>query len=285
MRIYLMTDLEGVAGVQNFQEWTGPGKPYYPLARQLLTQEVNAAVQGFFAGGATSVLVADGHGPSAVDILDLDPRVEFQRGWGQGWPLGLEEGGFDALAFVGQHAKSRTPFSNMTHTQGCEYLELSINGVAIGEFGQLAMCASQLGVPTIFAAGELALAREAEALVPGIETVSVKRGLKPGRGDECSTEEYALRNSSAIHFHPLRSRELIRTGAERAVQRARSEKFGLIPLQPPFRRITVLRAREEEPRRYDISEHPDDICALMAAPRANQKPAEGDSQLRELLVD
>ena len=285
MRIYLMTDLEGVAGVQNFQEWTGPGKPYYPLARQLLTREVNAAVQGFFAGGATSVLVADGHGPSAVDILDLDTRVEFQRGWGRGWPLGLEEGDFDALAFVGQHAKSRTPFSNMTHTQSCEYLELSINGTAIGEFGQLAMCASQLGVPTIFAAGELALAREAEALVPGIETVSVKRGLKPDRGDECTAEEYALRNGSAIHFHPLRARELIRTGAERAVQRAGTEEFGLIPLQPPFRRITLLRAGEEKPRRYDIAEHPDDICALMATPLASLQPVEEYAQLRVLLVD
>jgi len=285
MRIYLMTDLEGVAGVQNFQEWTRPGKRYYPLARQLLTQEVNAAIEGFFAGGATSVLVADGHGPGAVDIVDLDPRAEFLRGWAQSWPLGLEESGFDAVAWVGQHARSRTPCANMAHTQSCEYLELSINGTAIGEFGQLAMCASQLGVRSIFAAGELALTHEAQALVPGIETVWVKRGIRPGRGDECSTEEYRQRNGSAIHLHPSRARELIRAGAEGAVQRAAVEDFGIMPLEPPFRRIVTLRAREDLPQRYEIAEHPDDICALMAMPFDDLKPVENEAQLRELLVD
>lgn len=285
MRIYLMTDLEGVAGVQNFQEWTSPRQSYYPLARHLLTQEVNAAIEGFFAGGATGVLVADGHGPGAVDLLDLDPRVEYQRGWGASWPLGLEEGGFDAVAWVGQHAKSRTPLSNMAHTQSCEYLELSIDGTAIGEFGQLALCASFLGVRSIFAAGEQALAAEAQALVPGIETVWVKRGLKPGRGDECTAEEYRRRNGCAIHLHPQRARQAIRAGAEQAVRRALTEKFGLVPLASPFRRVIVMRASGDQPRRYQIDTHPDDLCALMAMPFTAPQPVADDAQLRELLAD
>ena len=288
MRIYLMTDLEGVAGVQNFELWTRPGCLFYLLARQLLTQEVNAAVEGFFAGGADSILVADGHGPGAVAVADLDPRVEYMRGWPKSWPLGLEEGGYDFLAFVGQHAKSRTPQSNMTHTQGTGYLELSINGTAIGEFGQLSMCASQLGVRTIFASGETALAEEAQALVPGIETVWVKRGTRPGRGDECTEEQYRQRNGSAVHLHPQRARELIREGAQRAISRAasREEEFGIISLQPPFRRVYVQRANKKRPTRmYDIAEHADDICALMAMPHDNLKVVESDEQLRHLLVD
>jgi len=285
MRIYIMTDLEGVSGVQNFQDWTGPRGAYYPLARQLLTREVNAAVAGFFAAGAASILVADGHGASAVDIQDLDPRVEFMRGWPQSWPMGLEEGGYDFVAFVGQHAKSRTERSNMAHTQGCGYLELSINGTAIGEFGQLALCASQLGVRTIFAAGEQALADEAQALVPGIETVAVKRGTKPGRGDECSEAEYRQRNGGAIHLHPERARQLIRQGAESALLRAGERDFGIIPLAPPFRRVYVQRHTKEEGQLWAIDEHPDDICALLAQPYGDLKPVESEAQLRELLVD
>ena len=285
MRIYLMTDIEGVAGVQNAELWTRPGQLYYLLGRQLLTREVNAAVEGFFAGGATSILVADGHGAGAVDIADLDPRVEFMRGWPDGWPLGLEEGGYDCLAFVGQHAKARTAFSNMTHTQGYGYLELSVNGTAIGEFGQLAMCASQLGVRTIFAAGEKALTEEAATLVAGIETVSVKRGTRPGRGDECSAEEYRLRNSSAIHSHPQRARQLIREGAERAMRRAAKEDFGIIPLQPPFTRTYVQRHSEEYPtRRCDISDPADDFCTLMATPYGALEDVESDEHLRALLL-
>jgi len=284
MRIYVMTDLEGVSGVRNFEEWTSLGKPYYPLARTLLTQEVNAAIEGFYAGGATEILVADGHGPGAVNLEELDPRADLQRGWGRGWPLGLEDGGYDAIAWVGQHAKSRSEFSNMAHTQGCAYLELSINGVAIGEFGQLAMCASQVGVRAIFAAGEEAFAREAEQLVPGIETVSGKRGLKPGRGDECTTEQYRKRNGAAIHTNPVRVREAIREGAERAVRRAMAEDFGIIPLTHPFRRVLTLRAGEDQPRSYAIDEHPNDVCALMNMP-CETKPVESDEQLEGLLVE
>jgi D-amino peptidase len=286
MRIYVMTDLEGVAGVRDFQQWTSPGLPYYDLARTLLTQELNAAIAGLFAGGATSILVADGHGPSAVDIVQLDPRVELLRGWGRGWPLGLEDGGFDCIATVGQHAKARTEFSNMAHTQGCSYLELSVNGVAIGEFGQFAMCASELGARAIFAAGELAFAKEAEALVPGIETVWGKRGTKPGRGDECSEEEYRARNGGAIHLHPEKVREMIRDGAERAARRAARDKFGLIPMTPPYRRVCVLRHSKEKnlPRRYSVEEHPSSFAALMNMP-FNFKPVESDAQLKSLLVE
>ena len=284
MRLYIMTDLEGVAGVRNFAEWTGPGKLYYDLARELLTEEVNAAIDGFFAGGVDSILVADGHGPGALDITRIDPRVELLRGWGSGWPLGLEEGNFDAIAWVGQHAKSRTPFSNMAHTQGCRYLELSVNGVAIGEFGQLAMCATQLAVRAIFAAGEEAFAAEATALVPGIETVVGKRGTKPGRGDECSEAEYRARNGGAIHRHPLVVREMLHAGAKRAAKRAQHEEFGLVDLTPPYECTLVYRHTDAEPRQVGSKTHPDDFCELMNMP-INMQPVRDDDHLAKLLID
>jgi D-amino peptidase len=287
MRIYLMTDIEGVAGVQNALDWTRPGHYWYDLARQLLTEEVNAALDGFFAAGADEVLVADGHGPSAVDIQSLDPRAEYMRGWPAGWPLGLEEGGYDYLAFVGQHAKARTPLSNMTHTQSYRYLELSVNGVAIGEFGQLAMCASELGVRTIFAAGERALAVEAQALVPGIGTVWGKRGTRAGRGDECTEEAYRARNGSAVHFHPQQSRAKIRDGALRSLRRAEhDDSFGLVPLEPPYRSVCVLRPCEAESRHmFGIQEHAHSVAAVMSPAPGSLEPMADNDQLRELLVD
>ena len=47
------------------------------------------------------------------------------------------------------------------------------NGRPMGEFGECAVCASQLGLRTIFGSGDLAFTKEAQALVPGIETVAV----------------------------------------------------------------------------------------------------------------
>jgi D-amino peptidase len=260
--------------VLNFDDWTGPGRPYYDHARDLLTAEVNAAIEGFFAGGVTKILVSDGHGPGAIDIRRLDPRAALLRGWGEGpWPLCLDKS-FDALAFVGQHAKAGTEYGHLAHTQWLGCLDLSINGVSIGEFGQLAMCASELGVRTIFGSGDAAFATEAKALVPRIETVAVKRGVKPGTGDDLTQEEYGRFTSSAIHIHPVEARRVIRDSAERAITRAQAEDFGIIPLEAPFERIVKNRPSEDRPHKtISRASHPDSVIAVMNMPE-EQEPLE-----------
>jgi len=59
-RIFVITDAEGVAGVCR-QDQTDPKDSDM---RALLAGEVNAAVDGFLAGGADEVIVWDGHGGS-----------------------------------------------------------------------------------------------------------------------------------------------------------------------------------------------------------------------------
>ena len=66
MRVYVMTDMEGVCGVQDSENWCEPSGRYYEQGRELLTREVNAAVEGFLEAGATDVLVADGHGYGGI---------------------------------------------------------------------------------------------------------------------------------------------------------------------------------------------------------------------------
>ncbi len=273
MRIYLMTDMEGVAGVLDF-DWLARNDA---LAKELLTAEVNAAVAGFFDGGADSVVVADGHGSGGINPALLDARVELLRGWGNNppWPLQLDAGldaaggvaRFDALAFVGQHAKAGTELAHMAHTQSLSYVDLSINGVSIGEFGQLALCAGELGIPTIFGAGDLAFTLEAQALIPGIETVSVKRGLSPGRGDELDEDAYRRKNRGAIHLAPAEACRRIREGAARAVRRARAGAFGVVSLQPPFERVTRFRPGPGRPTPTISREtHPSSFAGVLNLP-------------------
>ena len=264
-RIYIMTDLEGVAGVLDHRNWCSPEARYYDLAKKFLTEEVNAAVDGFMEAGAEYIIVADGHGPGGMSPEILDERVELQRGWPHGpWPFGLDES-FDACAWVGQHAKSRSLYAHLAHTQSFRYYELKVNGMAIGEFGQFAMCASEVGVRSIFGSGDLAFTREAGDLVPGIETAAVKRGLQSLPGDELSREDYGLWNRSAIHLHPTRARELIREGAIRAIERLREEDFGLIPMDPPYRRVTIFRPEVDLPWRR-AQESNDPFVGLMNTP-------------------
>ena len=72
-KIYIMTDMEGVAGVIDFENWCGPSGRYYELAKELLTLEVNSCIEGLFEGGVEEIIVLDGHGPGGINIKLLDP--------------------------------------------------------------------------------------------------------------------------------------------------------------------------------------------------------------------
>jgi D-amino peptidase len=266
-RVYIMTDMEGVAGILDSENWCKPEGRYYDLGKELLTAEVNAAIAGFARAGATEFLVADGHGHGGINPKLLDPRAELARNWARPpYPFSLDES-FGHAAWIGQHAMSRTENAHLAHTGSFAAFETTINGTPVGEFGEMALCATQLGVRVIFGSGDLAFTKEAQALLPGIETVAVKRGTTPGRGDECDRDTYAKRNLAAIHSHPQRAHAMIAAGAERAIRRAKADaSFGIVALKPPFERVTILRREAGQPRRIGRSSHPSDGIALMNAP-------------------
>ena len=277
MKLFIMTDLEGVAGVLNSEDWCNDTSPYYDLAKELLTMETNAAIEGFSAAGATEFLVCDGHGAGGLNPLLLDPRAELLRGLVNGYPYELDKT-FDAIAWVGQHAMSRTPYAHLAHTGSMAKWEYSVNGMAVGEFGQLALCASELGVRAIFGSGDQAFCAEAQALVPGIETAAVKRGTTPGSGDECDRDRYAARNTSAIHVHPTRARARIREAAERALRRFHTENFGLIPLKPPFEMTKKYRAWTGHHAAATVTgRHPTQVIELFRSIPVDPPPASGKS--------
>ena len=280
MKLYIMTDMEGVAGVQDFPNWAsppergGPGR-YYELGRELLTREINAAVEGFLGGGTDEIVVADGHGSGGINPILLDSRVRLMRGWPRGWPLELDES-YDAVAFVGQHAKAGTTHAHLAHTQSLRYIDLSVNGVSIGEFGQFALCAAELGIPTIFGSGDEAFCAEAEALTPGIVTVVVKRGLQPKDGRELDAKAYERHNAAALHLHPQAARAAIQVGAREAALRfSRSPaSFPLRKLNAPFERMVLFRPDNPgEPKRSDRATHPTSFIGVLNMP-FNATPVE-----------
>jgi len=154
MKIYIVTDMEGCAGILNHDDWVVPSGRWYETGLKILTEETNAAIEGFFEGGASEILVLDGHGAGGINPLFLDERARLLRGpMAPGTYFNLDKS-YDALAFVGQHAKAGTPYSHITHTGWFGVIDDSINGISIGEFGLIALCGMELGIPTIFAAGE-----------------------------------------------------------------------------------------------------------------------------------
>jgi D-amino peptidase len=259
MKIYVMTDMEGSAGIPSAEGYIQPQDRWYEMARELVTLETSAAVQGCLDGGATEVLVVDGHGAGAINPLLLHPEARLLFGRPVGYPFGCDES-FDAAMMVGQHAKSNTDGGHLSHT-GCFTVEEdSINGVSVGEMGANMLFAAYFGVPTVLVAGDVAATQEALALVPNIEVAAVKEGLKRGPAAGLTGKENELHNGAAIHLHPVKARELIRERARRAVERvAEIKPFWL---EPPYRRVMTMRKTDAEPQKTGTAEA-DDLLELL----------------------
>ena len=175
MRILISVDMEGISGVSRW-EHVQSAQPEYAIYRRIMTEDVNAAVRGAFAGGADEVIVHDGHGKGQnILIEELDPRAELSRGTCS--PLCMTTGiqtGVDAVFTVGYHAKAGSAPAILAHSMGSHILSYKVNGQEVGEFGLSGMLAGRFGAPIIFASGDQALAEEAKELYPGINVTIVK---------------------------------------------------------------------------------------------------------------
>lgn len=268
MRIAIITDIEGVAGIVNFDDWCTPDSRYYEKGKMLLTEEVNAAIRGFFDAGADEVVVIDGHGCGAIDTLLLDERAEYSRGWAVYHQFGLADN-FDAIAWVGQHAKAGTKLSHITHTGSWNVYDVQINGISVGEYGQCVMISGFYGTPAIFAAGERAFTEEAKELTPWVHTAEVKYGVTLDNGAHCNADEYKVHNLGAIHVHPNIARKRIYEGAKNALEDfiADPGKFEVFCPEPPFVRECWFRKNGNIAPYLEIRRHDSDLVAMYSAPR------------------
>jgi D-amino peptidase len=214
MKVLIASDMEGVAGITNWDQVSGGANgnasSQNDEGRLLYTAEINAAIEGARSGGATENQVMDCHGAGhgwsfnslVLDELDPDVEVVVQREWTDYTEL-LEEG-CEAALLVGMHARAGTPDGVLNHTvHGSAWLEVCFNGTPVGEIGINAALVGTWDCPVALVTGDRATCREGrELLGGGVTTVEVKRGF--GR-------------ESARHLSPKRARELIRAGAETAL--------------------------------------------------------------------
>jgi D-amino peptidase len=209
MRVFIMSDMEGVAGITNWGGVDAKGA-LYDEGRTLYTQEINAAVRGARAAGATDIVVMDCHGAGGdssfnslrPDLLDDGCEFVVQREWTE--YTGVLEEGCDAALFVGMHAMAGTRDGQMSHTvSGTQWQGLWFNGREVGETGINAALCGTWGCPVLLVTGDQAACREgAQLLGPGLTTVSVKT---------------ALGRFSARHKTPGVARRMIEEGARAAL--------------------------------------------------------------------
>jgi len=211
MKIYIHTDLEGVTGIDTIEMMARDHERHQEAVRNLMA-DVNAAVDGAFAGGADHVTVLDSHGGGGNFVLDLlDERAENDTKPNKKW-WGILDDSYDATFFIGAHAMAGTMNGFLDHTQSsASWYNYSVNGRRMGELAQWAMVAGAFGVPMAMVSGDEAACVEARQFFHPLETATVKRGIGRNRAEL---------------VEPQQAWERIREAARRAI--------AIIPETRPF---------------------------------------------------
>ena len=181
LKIYVNTDLEGISGVFNFTQTREKGSPENLQACEYFMEDLAAVIQGLRDGGATEIVVLDGHGNQAVIPHLMKPGATYITGRprpGAG-NLSLLDSSFAAMVMIGFHAMNGTPDGVLCHTQSSKTEnKYWYNDIESGELVQNAVIAGYYGVPLVMVTGDVATCREATRFFGDkIVTVATKRGL------------------------------------------------------------------------------------------------------------
>jgi D-amino peptidase len=232
MRIYISVDMEGATGVTRWQDVVPSGQDYQ-RARMWMTGDVNAAVAGARAAGATEFVVEENHGVEMLCnlLLDaIDPDVEVVRGIprGPGVTASALDESFDALFLVGHHAKVGDYPGICAHTISYEgYRDVRLGGRSVSEGEIFSTIAAQRGVPTALITGDDIVAAEMERVAPGVETAIVKWALSRTGGRVLPIE---------------RGHAVITQAATRATARVAGGDIAVPDVSPPFEMEVELRS-------------------------------------------
>ncbi|MEM3626657.1 MAG: M55 family metallopeptidase [Candidatus Bathyarchaeia archaeon] len=219
MKVFISADLEGITGVVHEEHVMRDGREH-DRARKLMTQEVNAAVEGAVEAGATEILVNDSHG-TMRNIIPEELHEAAELITGSPKPLSMMQGingTFNAAFFIGYHSMASAFPSVLGHTYyGRVVYNVKINNRLMGETGINAAVAGYYNVPVLLVTGDEAVTKEAAELLGRVETVAVKRAV--GRyAAQCLT--------------PSKARRKIKEAAHNALKKA--DEFKPFKLKPPI---------------------------------------------------
>ncbi len=204
-RVFISVDMEGLSGIAH-SEMTSASGAEYGRGRDLMMGDLNAAIQGALDAGATEILVNDSHGSMRnirVEAMLPPARLISHNSKPFGMMQGID-GDFDAVFFIGYHARAGNPDGLMAHTgSGASIREIRVGGEPAGEGDMNAMLAAHHGVPVALATGDEAFAKELGQRLTDTEFVAVKR---------------AIRRTTAELIHPQVTARMIREAATRALQ-------------------------------------------------------------------
>ncbi|MFJ8946043.1 M55 family metallopeptidase [Streptomyces sp. NPDC102395] len=175
MRIYISVDMEGITGLVDAED-VQPGGRDYERGRLMMAEDVNAAVRGAVAAGATEITVNDAHGPMRNILPEsLHPAARLIRGKPK--QMLMLEGltpEHDAVICVGYHSRAGAPGVLSHSFMGHEIEDMWLDGRPVGEIGLAHATAAAIGVPVAVLTGDDCACTEMTEWDASVTTVAVK---------------------------------------------------------------------------------------------------------------
>lgn len=243
MKVFIVTDLEGVSGCV----YGGFGKPLPPdvSAQQLrlMMGEINAVIEGCVCVGVEEIIVGEAH---PVDLENLHPAAKLSRGIP--WHEAIDLRPFDAVLFVGQHARTGQAKAVRSHTgSSVSITGFWLNDRPAGELAYIGGLAGSKGIPVIFLSGDTAACAEAREWIEGpVVTVEVE-------------ESHNLHG--AVCLPPAKVHPLLTAGVK--------EAFGRIGRIAPIRVTEPVTFRTE----FKNSRIADEYCLIPGTRREGPRTA------------
>ncbi len=223
MKIWISCDMEGVAGIVDWEQCRPTSPAAYATGCRLMQGEVNAAIEGAIAAGADEIVVNDSHGRMAnLDPAGLAGRASYLAGRHK--PMYMMQGldsSVDAIFWIGYHGSISGPASAMSHSYNPEvFAEARVNGLRVGESGINALVAEHYRVPISLVSGDQVTREETLPFAPDAEFVVTKQSIT---------------RFAALNLHPEESCERIRRAASQAVGKVAEGRVRLPGLPHPSR--------------------------------------------------
>jgi D-amino peptidase len=185
MKLYISTDVEGIAGIVDFDQ-EDQDKTIF---RDLYNQQLEWVLQGIQASDKndeiTDILIADSHAKGLNlnynRLSDCDDRISLISGWPrEDYMMSKLDDTFDQVFFVGYHAGIGKEHGNMDHGYSARSAyKIWINGEYQNETTINAAYASEVGVPVTLVIGDSGLREQLhdEGMFKSVKYVETKQSL------------------------------------------------------------------------------------------------------------
>lgn len=188
MNILLVTDLEGIAGIDDAEQVKcEKDSPLYKESCIKLMNDINNTIDGALEAGAKKVFVWDGHGKGTNFIADRLHKYATQTSMDE-----VDYSIIDGFIQVGAHSMAGTLNAFLDHTQSSvQYYNYYLNDIRCGEITKVGVFAGYYDIPVIMISGDDATIREAQCFFPSTVTAEVKRALSRNKAISIKAEAAA----------------------------------------------------------------------------------------------